>query len=52
MRLRSDGTLVVHSSGPGYRSVTRLAAAASDIVGTHVHVITDDVPAAADAREL
>ncbi|MGH3848751.1 MAG: hypothetical protein ACRDRT_03440 [Pseudonocardiaceae bacterium] len=51
-RLRSDGTVVVHSDEEGYRAVTRLSAAASELVGAYVHVITDDVPGAADAREL
>ena len=51
-RLRDDGTLVVHSDAPGYRAVTRLSAAASELVGHYVHVITDDVPGAADAHEL
>jgi len=36
----------------GYRAVTCPTAAASELVGTYVHVITDDVPGAADAREL
>lgn len=52
LRLRSDGTVVVHSAEPGYRAVTRLAASASEVVGTYVHVITDDVPGAVDTREL
>ena len=51
-RLRGDGTVIVHSDETGYRAVTRLSAAASELVGTYVHVITDDVPGAADAREL
>lgn len=45
-RLRDDGTLVVHSSEPGYRSVLAFAALAAAHVGTYVHVITDDAPAA------
>lgn len=52
VRLRDDGTVVVHSSEPGYRAVTRLSAAASEVVGRYVHVITDDVPGAAGARAL
>ncbi|MHB8245942.1 MAG: hypothetical protein ACYDGN_11430 [Acidimicrobiales bacterium] len=52
LRLRRDGTVVVHSDEPGYRAVTRLSAAASDLVGAYVHVITDDVPGATDTREL
>jgi len=51
-RLRSDGAVVVHSSEAGYGAVTRLSIAASAIVGEYVHVITDDVPGAVDAREL
>jgi hypothetical protein len=41
-RLRADGTVVVHSDEPGYRSILRLSAAATDVVGTYVHVISDD----------
>ena len=52
VRLRADGTVVVHSAEPGYRSVIRLSASASQAVGTYVHVITDDVPGAADTGEL
>jgi len=51
-RLRSDGTVIVHSDEAGYGAVTRLSVAASEIVGEYVHVITDDVPGALDAREL
>ncbi len=51
-RLRSDGALVVHSEEAGYRAVTRLSAAASELVGAYVHVITDDVPGAVGTREL
>ncbi len=52
VRVRSDGTVVVHSDEPGYRSVLRLSESASELVGTYVHVITDDVPGAAGASEL
>ncbi|MDA8392163.1 MAG: hypothetical protein M0Z87_05050 [Actinomycetota bacterium] len=52
VRLRNDGTVVVHSTERGYRAVTRLSAAVSEIVGHYVHVITDDVPGAVGAREL
>lgn len=52
LRLRRDGTVVVHSDEPGYRAVTRLSAAASDLIGAYVHVITDDVPGATGTREL
>ena len=41
-RLRSDGTIVVHTDEPGYRSILRLSSAATDVVGTYVHVIADD----------
>lgn len=51
-RLRGDGTVVVHSDEPGYRSVMRLSAAASDVVGAYVHVITDDVPGAVTLADL
>lgn len=51
-RLRSDGAVVVHSPESGYRAVIRLSAAASELVGRYVHVITDDVPGAADSQEL
>ena len=51
-RLRSDGTVIVHSDEAGYGAVTRLSVSASEIVGEYVHVITDDVPGALDAREL
>ncbi len=44
--------MVVHSEEAGYRSVTRLSAAASELVGAYVHVITDDVPGAVGTREL
>jgi hypothetical protein len=51
-RLRGDGTVIVHSDETGDGAVTRLSVAASEIVGEYVHVITDDVPGALDAREL
>lgn len=50
--LRDDGTVVVHNPEPGYRAVTRLSASASELVGTYVHVITDDVPGAHPTQEL
>lgn len=46
VRLGRDGTVIVHAPEPGYRSVGRFAAEAGAIVGTYVHVVTDDVPAA------
>jgi hypothetical protein len=51
-RLRRDGTVIIHSDEAGYRAVTRLSAFASQLIGTYVHVITDDVPGATDAREM
>lgn len=51
-RLRDDGTIVVHSDEDGYRAVNRLSSQASLIVGTYVHVITDDAPAAKGTRPL
>lgn len=52
VRLRDDGSLVVHAPGPGYRQVLDLVRRARGITGTYVHVITDDVPAAEGARPL
>jgi hypothetical protein len=52
LRLREDGTLVVHSDEPGYRSVNRFSTAATEIVGQYVNVITDDVPGAINAGPL
>jgi hypothetical protein len=52
-RIRDDGTIIVHSPDAGYRSIARFATTAPDIVGTYVHVISDDVLAAQiDARSL
>ncbi|GAA4831396.1 hypothetical protein GCM10023354_08140 [Garicola koreensis] len=52
-RLGDDGTVIVHAPNPGYGAVARFAAEAANIVGTYVHVITDDVPAAqSDAPAL
>ena len=45
-RLRSDGTIIVHSEEQGYGEVLRFAADAANLVGAYVHVVTDDVPAA------
>lgn len=52
LRVRDDGTIVIHSDEPGYHTANRLSAEASRVVGAYVHVITDDVPGAASAREL
>ena len=52
VRVRDDGTVVAHSEEAGYRAVMLLSGAATNLVGTYVHVITDDVPGAADATEL
>jgi hypothetical protein len=38
--------VIVHAPEPGYRAVGRFAAEAAEVVGTYVHVLTDDVPAA------
>ncbi|MDQ3640201.1 MAG: hypothetical protein M3450_01715 [Actinomycetota bacterium] len=51
-RMRDDGTVVIHSSEPGYQTANRISAAASSVVGAYVHVITDDVPGAVSARNL
>ena len=51
-RLRSDGAVVVHSPEGGYRNVFRLSAAASELVGRYVHVITDDVPGSTETNDL
>ncbi|MBA2316210.1 MAG: hypothetical protein H0V93_00240 [Euzebyales bacterium] len=51
-RIRGDGTVVVHSDESGYRSVNRLSTEASRVVGAYVHVLTDDVPGAADTQPL
>jgi hypothetical protein len=52
LRIRDDGTLVIHSEEPGYKSANRLSAIASQVVGAYVHVITDEVPGATTAQEL
>jgi hypothetical protein len=52
VRILDDGTLVVHSDDDGLREVIALVGRARAIVGSYVHVITDDVPAAAGARAL
>lgn len=45
-RLANDGTIIVHAPDRGYRLLAQFAAGAARVVGTYVHVITDDVPAA------
>ena len=52
LRIRDDGTLILHSDQPGYKTANRLSAIASQVVGAYVHVITDDVPGATTAQEL
>ena len=52
LRIRDDGTLVIHSDDPGYKTANRLSVIAGHVVGAYVHVITDDVPGAAAAQEL
>lgn len=51
-RIRGDGTIVVRREDPGYRAVLDLSGFASSIVGTYVHVITDDAPSASGAHPL
>lgn len=51
-RLKDDGTIVVHSAKPGYREVVELSRRLSELLGSYVHVITDDVPAAVDAQPV
>lgn len=52
-RLRSDGAVIAHAPESGYLPVGRFAAEAARVVGTYVHVLTDDVPAAdTDAAPL
>ncbi|HET7328352.1 MAG TPA: hypothetical protein VFJ14_13820 [Nocardioidaceae bacterium] len=51
-RLRGDGAVIVQAPEAGYRAVGRFAAQAAQVVGTYVHVLTDDVPAAGDAPPL
>jgi hypothetical protein len=43
---------VVHSAEPGYRAVLEFAARAAALVGTYVHVIADDAPAARGTSQL
>ncbi|MBW3576627.1 MAG: hypothetical protein KY462_02580 [Actinobacteria bacterium] len=50
--VRDDGTVVVHADEPGYRQALEMSERASALVGSYVHVITDDVPGAVDAQEL
>ncbi len=52
LRLLTDGTVVVHAADDGYRLVAQFAAAAAAVVGTYVHVITDDVPAVTGVADL
>lgn len=49
-RLRNDGAVIVHAPDAGYRLTGRFGAAAAAVVGTYVHVLTDDVPAATTAE--
>jgi hypothetical protein len=52
IRVRNDGAVVIHTTDAGYHTANRLSVAASEVVGAYVHVITDDVPGAAGARDL
>lgn len=47
-RLRDDGAVIVHAPDSGYGLTGRFAALAAAVVGTYVHVLTDDVPVASD----
>lgn len=49
-RLRNDGAVIVHAPDAGYRLVSRFAGFAASLVGTYVHVLTDDVPAVVGAQ--
>jgi hypothetical protein len=52
VHLHANGTVFVHSEAPGYRQVIELSKRISSVVGCYVHIVTDDVPAAADAQPL
>ena len=52
VRLLDNGTLVIHSDDKGHLDVIKLGLRVDDIVGTYVHLITDDAPAAESARPL
>ncbi|MGH9057623.1 MAG: hypothetical protein ACRDYY_17450 [Acidimicrobiales bacterium] len=52
-RVDVAGTVIVHSSDPGYAALMRYADAAAKTVGAWVNVISDDAPAAqVDTEEL
>lgn len=52
-RVDITGTVIVHSSDPGYAALMRFADAAAKTIGVWVNVITDDAPAAqVDTDEL
>lgn len=50
-RLRTDGAIVVRLQNPGYLPIGRYATEASVIVGSYVHVVTDDVAGAESNSE-
>lgn len=52
VRMLDTGTVVIHSEDEGYHDVIELGLVLDEIVGTYVHIITDDVPAAEGARPL
>lgn len=50
-RLRDDGAIVIHSQNPGYLRIGRYATEAAAIVGSYVHVVTDDVAGSESSSE-
>jgi hypothetical protein len=50
--VRDDGAVVIHAPDAGYHTANRLSTASGKVVGAYVHVITDEVPGAAAARDL
>jgi hypothetical protein len=44
LKIDSDGTLIVHSTRPGYVQVFDFAARIEKELGAYVRVITDDAP--------
>jgi len=52
-RVDVAGTVIVHSSDPGYAALMRYADAVSKTIGAWLNVITDDAPAAqVDTEDL
>ena len=52
VRLLDNRTVLIHAEDEGYRDVIELGLRVDEIVGTYVHIITDDAPAAEGARPL